>query len=229
MSRPVHVLRAALPCALLLFAAQSASASLLIGTASGTGSTSQVNAVIDAYNMLNMTDLPAAEGDGNDPLVKLQDGAFTPNDILSPSDFTFYRLAEGIATNNTLTIGEVFNAANLVAIDFADLFDDVDGSAKVVAFTYEGAGTSPFNYYVSKNGPDFTVWTLMEGFNPVYVESTPLDDLLQPNGAGLSHLSFFGPTGPTINEIPEPASAGLAGLGLLSSLWFARRRRARAV
>lgn len=207
--------------ALTVLTGQSSHASFLVGTASGNDSLAAVQVVIDNYNAAHDLDLPAATA----MVDKFEDDGFE-NGVFNLDDFTFYTLKPGIATNNSLAIADVFSAGNLVAIPDADF--DLAEDYKVLAFTYDGAGPAPFTYYVSKNGPSFTLWSLMPGFNTVYVELSAADANFQPRNNGLSHVSFYGPVPIDVTETPEPASAGLAGLGLLTSLYIGRRRSRRA-
>jgi hypothetical protein len=192
-----------------------------VGTAAGNDSVAAIQVVIDNYNSANDPDLP----DATAMVDKFEDDAFE-NGTLDLSDFTFYALKPGIATDNSLAIADVFSAGTLVAIPDADF--DLADDYKVLAFTYDGADPAPFTYYVSKNGPSFTLWSLTTGFNPLYVELSAGDPNFQPRNNGLSHISFYGPVPIDVTETPEPASAGLAGLGVLTSVYLARRRARRA-
>lgn len=221
MIRRLSVWQWILAGALAVLTGQSSHASFLVGTAAGNDSVTAIQTVIDNYNAANEPDLP----DATAMTDKFEDDAFE-NGLLSLDDFTFYTLKPGLATDNSLAIADVFSSVNLVAIPDADL--DLAEDYRVLAFRYDGAGPAPFSYYVSKNGSSFSLWSLMPGFNPVYVELSPADGSFQPANNGVSHISFYGPVQVDINEVPEPASAGLSGLGLLTSLYLARRRMRRA-
>lgn len=113
-----------------------------------------------------------------------------------------------------------------------DLFPSIDGSEFSFSFTGNGStGTWTYtpgdddpiiNFFVAKGGPNFNLFSNLGDPNT--------DTWLTPNNgggnpAGLSHLTFYdgGITPP--QEIPEPGTLALLGLGLLG--FSALRRRSK--
>jgi hypothetical protein len=196
----------------------------IVGTNLGGGNpaTPEVNAVIAAYNAARDPDLPTITTGGS--IGKWEDAGFVDG-VLSVNLFTFYAVADGVATNNTVNTGTLFGSVlpDLVLVDPLDLGDP---ERRVIAFEFNGPDAA-FQYYISKNSNDFTVWSHVPGeINPIYIELTPGDNLFEPGANAVSHFEFYNITTRT-PSIPEPSSALLLVLGAIgvAGFRFTRRRR----
>ena len=128
-----------------------------------------------------------------------------------------------VGTSGTCAGTEYCVRSNLVAP--AGGFDDavVAGNVKVdISGEYTGAtiNTAGYTWILAKYNQDSAgslVWYL-DGS----VSSVTLPLLF--NGKGLSHYTLFNPGPGCCQQVPEPGTLGLLGIGLLG-LGFARRRK----
>lgn len=114
-------------------------------------------------------------------------------------------------------------------IEINPLFGSIDGSEFTFDFGEDGTGTGTWTYTPGAGDPTITAFTA-KGSNSFNLYSTGGDytDVeystpVNPSGgpAGLSHMSFYDTDGN--QQLPEPGSLALLGLGLLGVV-AARRR-----
>ena len=128
--------------------------------------------------------------------------------------------------NDNGSLGQVdINSALFPTItgnEFSFVFGS--GGTGTGTWTYNpGAGDPLINFFVAKGGHvGFTLFSNTGDMN-TDTWTTPLNG---QNRAGLSHLSFYDTRGPNGGgEIPEPATLGLLGLGLVGLALMRRRRQ----
>ena len=108
-----------------------------------------------------------------------------------------------------------------------------DITTNVLSFTYTpGTGDPTIHYFVAKQGHDFALF-----YDSNAILSGAVDmDLYFAQPGGYSHMTFFDTGVPPCrsgipcgsnpgNDIPEPASLGVLGLGLVGLGMISRRRR----
>lgn len=159
--------------------------------------------------------------DGNDCA-----GVFGPN---FPNCFAPAIPGQGIPERTPIIIKFNFNNdGSLGQIEINPLFGSIDGNE--FSFTSTGQGTGTWTYTPGAGDPAITAFTAKGGdaFNlfstgGVYTDvSYVTPNNASGNPAGLSHLSFYDTDGS--EQLPEPGSLALLGLGLLV-LAVAQRRR----
>lgn len=120
-----------------------------------------------------------------------------------------------------------FNADGTVSEINSALFPTISGSE--FSFTFGDSDTGSWTYTPGAGDPatlvSFFVAKGGDSFNLFSVNSNGPNAWFTPDGAGLSHLTFY--EGAADNVVPEPGTLLLVGSGLLAAQRWRRTRSAR--
>ena len=213
MNRQIRKITAAV--AAVLLGTSSVDASILVGTFvnSGVESITKIQQLINDYN----TDFGASLPDVGSLVDKIEGdtGAADFEGVnLVLSDFSFYD-----QDNSGGTGLDIFNAAQ-VKFSLSGLgwnFNLPDLNVRA----FEQLDGPTFDYYVSEDGVNgWSLWTAMDGLNPVYTDAGTGDSSITGSGFtrgvitdvnldydpiknGISHISFYSSS---TEVIPEPTT-----------------------
>lgn len=234
--RKVHAAAVSTAVVAGLFWAGPAGAGILVGTfvESEVETIAKINILIDEYNDEFTALLPNVQ-QLVDKIEGMETADFTEG-ILSLSDFDFFQRDETSPTVNHMifdtSVG--FVASSLGSSGFDPIDNAVLGFEQLSGFA--------FDYYVSKNGMDgWSLWTKMDGFNPVYTDvgtsgSNSHDGTgftrgdvgvntlaFDPINGGVSHISMYTSSADVI--VPEPSSIVLFATTAACLVGFGWRRK----
>ncbi len=181
-------------------------------------------AILSVGGMASANAALIGEYDGNDCA-----GVFGPN---FPNCFTPVVPGTDLTERSPIIIKFNFNDdGSFGEIEINPLFGSIDGDEFTFDFGGDGTGTGTWTYvpgagdpaitaFVAKGGSAFNLYSTGGDYTDV-AYSTPNNASGRP--AGLSHLSFYDTDGD--QQLPEPGSLALLGLGLLGIAIVRRRAR----
>jgi hypothetical protein len=162
-------------------------------------------------------------------------GNFSGNDCGGPGGFancyaTTTGTHQGATGGGSPTIYKFNNGGSEDFGNFASITGDefvisYNGNTNVLSWTYTpGANDPEIHYFDTKQANGFALFYDLT--SPITSFSVDLDDYFLDN-PGFSHVTFFdtGSTTPP-NDVPEPGTLAVFGLGLLGLGLAARRRKA---